>query len=146
MANAGIDASNLGTFDDERERVLLLPCNPDATCAYLRVVMERHFACRIGILISDSVGRAWRNGTVGLALGVAGPPSIWNRVGEDDLTGRQLRATEVAIADQIAAAAALVMGEGAEGWPIVKAGGVLWQSSGSGTELLLRPKDQDLFR
>lgn len=146
MANAGIDASNVGPFDDERERVLLLPINPDATCASLRDAFEAHFECRIGVIINDSVGRAWRNGSVGMALGVAGPPALWSRIGEEDLSGRQLRITEIGYADQIAAAAALLMGEGAEGQPVVKLSGLSWQAVETDGRQLLRTRERDLFR
>ena len=146
LANAGIDSSNLEPAAGGGERVLLLPRDPDATCARLRARFEAHFRRRLGVIVSDSVGRAWRNGTVGLALGVAGPPAVWDRIGSDDLYGRPLRVTQIGFADQIAAAAALVMGEAAEGRPVVKVGGLAWQPVTSDARLLLRPKEQDLFR
>lgn len=146
MANAGVDASNLETDKKGGERVLLLPLDCDASCANLRERLESHFKCRIGVIISDSVGRAWRNGSVGLALGVAGPPALWDRIGEDDLYGRKLQVTVIGYADQIAAAAALVMGEGAEGIPVVKIGNLVWEPSGIDGRQLLREKKQDLFR
>ncbi len=146
MANAGIDASNVGPFDDGRERVLLLPRDPDATCARLRDEFERHFDCRVGVIINDSVGRAWRNGSVGIALGVSGPPALWSHIGEDDLIGRQLRITEVGFADQIAAAAALLMGEGAEGQPVVMLSGLAWPPVETDGRQLLRARERDLFR
>ena len=89
MANAGVDASNLSKTCDEKERVLLLPRNPNATCLQFRKNFEDAFDRRIGVIISDSVGRAWRNGSIGMALGVAGPPALWDRVGDEDLYGRR---------------------------------------------------------
>lgn len=146
MANAGVDASNLEPAGDGGERVLLLPRDPNATSARLRSRLEARFRRRVGVIISDSVGRAWRNGSIGMALGAAGPPALWDRIGDDDLYGRPLRITQVGYADQIAAAASLVMGEGAEGLPVVKVGGLSWQPVSTDASLLLRPPEQDLFR
>ena len=146
MANAGIDQSNLGPDENGRERVLLLPKNPNAASARLRSLFEKHFQRRIGVIINDSVGRAWRNGSIGMALGVAGPPALWDKIGTDDLFGRPLRITQIGFADQIAAAAALVMGEGAEGQPVVKVGGLTWEAVTTNADPLLRPKELDLFR
>jgi len=146
MANAGIDASNLPPSPSGKERVLLLPESPDNSCRSLQATLEDHYQKRIGVIISDSVGRAWRNGSVGLALGVAGPPAIWDRVGEKDLFDRPLRVTLIGLGDQIASAAALVMGEGAEGKPLVIVSGLHWESVTSNGKALLRPKSEDLFR
>jgi coenzyme F420-0:L-glutamate ligase / coenzyme F420-1:gamma-L-glutamate ligase len=146
MANAGIDSSNLPINPDGKERVLLLPENPDKSCRNFRATIENHYQRRIGVIISDSVGRAWRNGSVGLALGVAGPPAVWNRVGEKDLFNRSLRVTHIALGDQIASAAALVMGEGDEGQPLVIVNGLHWEPATSDGKALLRPKTEDLFR
>ena len=146
MANAGVDASNLSKTCDEKERVLLLPRNPNATCLQFRKNFEDAFDRRIGVIISDSVGRAWRNGSIGMALGVAGPPALWDRVGDEDLYGRPLGVTEVGFADQVAAAAALVMGEGNEGLPVIKVSGLDWQPVDTNADALLRPKERDLFR
>lgn len=146
MANAGIDASNLAPDPNGKERVLLLPEDPDATCKSLRKRFEGHFKQNIGVIINDSVGRAWRNGSVGMALGVAGIPAVWDRVGDDDLFGRSLQVTQIALGDQIASAAALVMGEGAEGLPVVKLSGLDWEPVSTDGKALLRPKEQDLFR
>jgi len=114
--------------------------------ARLRSLFENHFQRRIGVIINDSVGRAWRNGSVGMALGVAGPPALWDRIGTDDLFGRPLQITQIGLADQIAAAATLVMGEGAEGQPVVKVGGLPWEAVTTNADSLLRAKEQDLFR
>ena len=146
MANAGIDASNLEPATGKSERVLLLPQDPDATCRQLRQQFEINFNRRVGVIINDSVGRAWRNGSVGTALGVAGPPALWDRIGETDLFGRPLRVTQIGFADQIASAAALVMGEGAEGLPVVKVSGLNWEPVYTDGKTLLRDKERDLFR
>jgi coenzyme F420-0:L-glutamate ligase/coenzyme F420-1:gamma-L-glutamate ligase len=146
MANAGVDASNLSKTYDEKERVLLLPRNPNATCFQFRKDFEDAFDRRIGVIISDSVGRAWRNGSIGMALGVAGPPALWDRVGDEDLYGRPLGVTEVGFADQVASAAALVMGEGNEGLPVIKVSGLDWQPVDTNGDVLLRSKERDLFR
>ena len=146
MANAGVDFSNLSPTASKSEQVLLLPRNPNATCIAFRKRFEKTFNRRIGVIISDSVGRAWRNGSIGMALGVAGPPALWDRVGELDLFGRPLCITQVGYADQVASAAALVMGEGAEGLPVVKVSGLTWQPVNTNADVLLRHKENDLFR
>lgn len=146
LANAGIDASNLEPDTKGEERVLLLPKDPNASCARLRASLEAHFNETIGVIISDSIGRAWRNGSLGTALGSAGVPALWDRIGEKDMFGRTLQVTQVAYADQVAAAAALVMGEGAEGLPVVKVSGLDWEPVAADATQLLRPKDQDIFR
>ncbi|MDX1514884.1 MAG: coenzyme F420-0:L-glutamate ligase [Gammaproteobacteria bacterium] len=146
LANAGIDASNLEPGGDGQERVLLLPRDPNATSAAMRSRFEAHFRRRIGVIVSDSIGRAWRMGTVGTALGVAGPLAVWDQIGTPDLSGRPLRTTMSAFADQVASAAVLVMGEAAEGLPVAKVGGLQWDPVKSDGTLLLRPKEKDLFR
>lgn len=146
LANAGIDASNLEPGPEGQERVLLLPTDPNAASAAMRGRFEAHFQRRIGVIISDSIGRAWRMGTVGTALGVAGPPAVFDQIGTDDLFGRPLRTTVSAFADQVASAAVLVMGEAAEGLPVVKVGGLDWDPVTSDGTLLLRPREKDLFR
>jgi coenzyme F420-0:L-glutamate ligase/coenzyme F420-1:gamma-L-glutamate ligase len=146
MANAGIDQSNLAESDHGR-RVLLLPEDADATAARLKASIESHYGVeQIGLIISDSVGRAWRLGTVGLAIGAAGVPSLWDRRGEPDLSGRRLEVTEVGFADAAAAAAVLVMGEGAEGRPAVLMRGLRWTAPEGPARALVRPKKIDLFR
>jgi coenzyme F420-0:L-glutamate ligase/coenzyme F420-1:gamma-L-glutamate ligase len=145
MANAGIDQSNLEA-EDHGKRVLLLPENPDASAAGLKTRLDRHYGTSIGVVISDSVGRAWRLGTVGLAIGAAGVPSLWDRRGEPDLSGRKLEVTEVGFADAAAAAAVLVMGEGAEGRPAALVRGLDWTAPETPARSLQRPKTADLFR
>jgi coenzyme F420-0:L-glutamate ligase/coenzyme F420-1:gamma-L-glutamate ligase len=145
LANAGIDQSNLGT-DDQGRRVLLLPELPDESARRLKQRLDAHFAADIGVIISDSVGRAWRLGTVGLAIGAAGVPSLWDRRGERDLAGRPLEVTEVAFADAVAGAAVLAMGEAAEGRPAALVRGLDWTAEPRPAAALVRPRAEDLFR
>lgn len=144
MANAGVDRSNVpGAGED---RVLLLPRDPDASAARLRNELMARWQVPIAVLISDSFGRAWRNGVVNVAIGAAGLPSIIDRRGEYDREGRALEMTEVALADAVAAGAALVMGEANEGTPVVMARGLRWTATERNAAALLRPTEQDLFR
>lgn len=145
MANAGVDQSNLEP-QDQNARVLLLPADPDASAAALKAKLDAHYGVEIGVVVSDSVGRAWRLGTVGLAIGAAGVPSLWDRRGEPDMSGRTLEVTEVAFADAVAASAVLVMGEGAEGKPAALIRGLDWSVSERPAKSLLRPKSEDMFR
>ena len=148
MANAGVDASNIEHAGERVERVLLLPCDPDGTAAALATALRERTGATVGVVINDSVGRAWRNGTVGIALGSAGFPALYDRRGERDLFGRVLQVTEVALADQIAAAASLVQGEADEGRPVVLVRGLSWprEVPHSNAGALLRPRERDLFR
>ena len=145
MANAGVDQSNLEAGDDGR-RVLLLPEEPDRSAGRIKDRLDAHFGSDIGVIVSDSIGRAWRLGTVGIAIGAAGVPSLMDRRGEKDLAGRPLEATEVGFADAVAAAAVLAMGEAAEGRPAVLVRGLAWSAAPRPASALLRPKAQDLFR
>lgn len=150
MANAGIDASNIQHSAELGERVLLLPESPDAFADQLRRKIVNLFGVNIAVIVNDSVGRAWRNGTVGMALGAAGLPALQDRRGEKDLFGRTLEVTEVALADELAGAASLVQGEGNEGQPVVLIRGLDLSSMNKNTfnnaAALMRPKDKDLFR
>ena len=149
MANAGVDASNIRHEDAAAvERVLLLPLDPDASAARLAAALGEHTGVTPGVVINDSVGRAWRQGTVGMALGSCGFPALYDRRGERDLYGRTLQVTEVALADQLAAAAALLQGEAAEGRPVVLVRGLAWPAAAPATpaSALLRAREQDLFR
>lgn len=141
MANAGIDQSNLHGAD----HALLLPVDPDASAAALAKALSQHFNVPLGIVISDSFGRAWRQGSVNVAIGAAGVPALWDRRGEHDRNGRVLVATEVAVADSLAAAAGLVMGEGAEGRPVAVVRGFAAPASAGRASDLIRPSTQDLF-
>jgi coenzyme F420-0:L-glutamate ligase / coenzyme F420-1:gamma-L-glutamate ligase len=146
MANAGVDQSNID-HPDGAERVLLLPADPDGTCLNLKRRLDGYFGADLGVIINDSFGRAWRNGVVGIALGAAGLPSLVDMVGDADLFGRKLRVTQIAFADEIAAAASLVMGQAAERQPAVLVHGLDWGSRmESSVRTLIRPKDLDLFR
>lgn len=144
MASAGIDQSNV---QQKGEGVaLLLPLDPDATCASLRAGLRAATGADVAVLIIDSHGRAWRQGTVGVAIGAAGMPALLDLRGHPDRHGRELRITQVGLADEVAAAASLLMGQAAEGRPVVLARGVPGVP-GSGTARdLVRPRESDLFR
>jgi len=143
LANAGIDQSNL---DAGGRRVLLLPQDPDASARRLKERIDAHFATDIGVIISDSAGRAWRLGTVGLAIGAAGVPALLDRRGEKDMCGRPLEVTEVGVADAVAAAAVLIMGEAAEARPAALVRGLAWSAAARPASDLVRSKARDLFR
>jgi coenzyme F420-0:L-glutamate ligase / coenzyme F420-1:gamma-L-glutamate ligase len=145
MANAGVDQSNIA-HGEGRERVLLLPEDPDGACAALKAELDEAFEAEVGVVVNDSFGRPWRNGVVGVALGAAGIPSLKNRVGAPDLFGRPLRVTEIAFADEVAAAASMIMGQGAEGLPVVHVRGLRWSEPPLPAKDLIRPKHRDLFR
>ena len=146
LANAGIDQSNLRPGDDHGH-ALLLPEDPDASAAALRQALAAHFGVeRLGVIVNDSVGRAWRLGTVGLAIGVAGMTALWDLRGDRDLFGRELLVSETGIADQVASAAQIVQGEGDEGTPVVRVRGLERLGPAQTARDLLRPHDQDLFR
>jgi coenzyme F420-0:L-glutamate ligase/coenzyme F420-1:gamma-L-glutamate ligase len=144
MANAGVDQSNVA--GESSDLALLLPRDPDGSAAALKVRLDREFGVNVGVVINDSFGRAWRLGVVGVALGAAGIPVLRNMVGVPDLLGRKMRVTEVAVADEIAAAASLLMGQGAEGQPAIHIRGFDWADTPAPASALLRPKNQDLFR
>lgn len=145
MANAGIDQSNVEQ-DGEHGVVLLLPADPDGTAMELKTAIGGHYGVDIAVIINDSFGRPWRNGVVGVALGAAGLPSLRSLVGQIDLFGRPLRTTEQAIADEIASAASLIMGQAAEGLPVVHVRGLTFTDDGRPAQALIRPKQQDIFR
>lgn len=145
MANAGIDESNIGNAQSA-DRVLLLPTDPDKTCAALKRQLDAEFSVSIGVIINDSFGRPWRNGVVGVALGAAGLPALESLIGSPDLFGRPMKVTEVAVADELAAAASLVMGQGAEGLPVVHVRGFKSHAPENNAAALCRPKDRDMFR
>ena len=145
MANAGVDQSNIA-HPEGGERVLLLPANPDASCALLKARLDQVFGADLGIVINDSFGRPWRNGVVGVALGAAGLPSLLSLIGAPDLFGRAMRVTEVGLADEIAAAASMLMGQTDDALPLVHVRGLAWDAPARNAAALLRPKEQDLFR
>ncbi|MFP6758568.1 MAG: coenzyme F420-0:L-glutamate ligase [Alphaproteobacteria bacterium] len=144
LANAGIDASNVAP-EDGRERVLLLPKDADRSSADLRRALARRAKVDVGVIVNDSIGRAWRLGTVGIALGASGLSALVDLRGHADRHGRPLQVSEVAVADELAAAASLMMGQGDQGTPIVLARGVPYGGDGSARDLL-RPAALDLFR
>lgn len=140
MANAGIDASNIGA--GRSGHLLLLPLDPDRSA---QAIADRH-GPGVAVVISDSFGRPWRIGTVNVAIGLAGIAAVIDQRGERDRDGRVLQATQVALADAVAAAAGLAMGEGAEGIPACIVRGLHWNAPPQPAEALLRPQHEDLFR
>lgn len=148
-ANAGIDRSNVPQHPGE-EAVLLLPEDPDVSAARIRSRLRELSGVEVGVVIADSHGRPFRLGTVGVAIGAAGVPTLWDRRGERDLFGYELRHTEVGTADEIAAAGSLIMGQAAEGTPVVLIQGL---RLADGTDKvqpratdLIRPLDYDLYQ
>lgn len=146
MANAGIDQSNLAAPGAGDDLVLLLPEDPDGTARGLRARFEAAGAAPVGVVISDSFGRPWRLGTTGVAIGTAGPAALLDRRGAHDLFGRVLESTEIGLADGIAAAGVLAMGEGAEGAPVAVLRGLDWTPGEQGAHDVLRPPEMDMFR
>ncbi|WP_322791692.1 coenzyme F420-0:L-glutamate ligase [Bellilinea sp.] len=146
-ANAGIDHSNVrGPYGDPDLWVLLLPEEPDRSAQFIRNEIEQQTGVKIGVLIIDSHGRAWRLGTVGVAIGLAGMPGLVDLRGEADMFGYHLRITQVAVADELAAAASLVMGQADERTPIVHVRGFPYPLREGSFEELPRPAGMDLFR
>src|SRR5215207_2222749 len=152
-ANAGIDHSNVGSplpmgegSGVREDWVLLLPENPDRSAENIRRQMEGMTSRKISVLIIDSHGRAWRNGTVGIAIGIAGLPGLEDLRGKPDIFGYQLQVTQVGVADELAAAASLVMGQAAEGTPVVHVRGFPYPLRDGSLKELIRPREQDLFR
>ncbi len=146
-ANAGIDHSNVsGISGDPADWVLLLPENPDQSADTIRRDLENRSGKRIGVMVIDSHGRAWRLGTVGVVIGFSGLPGLVDLRGKPDLFGYQLRVTQVAAADELAGAASLVMGQADEGIPAVHVRGFPFALREGGLKELIRPKDLDLFR
>jgi coenzyme F420-0:L-glutamate ligase/coenzyme F420-1:gamma-L-glutamate ligase len=152
-AYAGFDHSNVFPLPEgdgpgvmTEEYVLLLPENTDKSASEIRTKIESVTNKKIGVLIIDSHGRAWRNGTVGVAIGISGIPGLVDLRGDKDLFGYTLRVTQVGAADELAAAASLIMGQAAEGTPAVHVRGFPYKLRESALKELIRPKDQDLFR
>ncbi len=143
-ANAGIDRSNVGPGGEER--VLLLPADPDRSAHRLRDLIIAERGATVGVVITDSHGRPFRLGTVGVAIGVAGLPALWDRRGEADRYGYRLQHTDVGVADEIAAAAGLLMGQAAEGQPAVLIRGLSLPPADGRAVDLVRPKEIDLYR
>jgi coenzyme F420-0:L-glutamate ligase/coenzyme F420-1:gamma-L-glutamate ligase len=145
MANAGIDHSNVAA-EDGTERVLLLPVDPDGSAHSLRQHLIGVFGVGLGVIISDSFGRPWRKGTVGVALGAAGLPAFVDLRGHPDLFGRELLVTETGFADEIAAAAGLLMGQADEAIPMALVRGLAWSAPDQPAAAMVRPAEHDLFR
>ena len=145
MANAGVDRSNVDP-DLGAEPVLLLPRDPDGSATRLRDRLSAHFRSQPAVIVTDSWGRAWRRGTVGVALGAAGLPALMDLRGRSDLFGHELRVTETGFADEIASAASLIMGQANEGQPVVLVRGLSWTGAPTAGGSLIRTPDEDLFR
>lgn len=146
-ASAGVDHSNVhGDTGRAEDWVLLLPENPDASADALRQRLEAASGAHLGVLIIDSHGRAWRMGTVGVAIGISGLPGLVDMRGWADLFDFRLQITQVGVADELAAAASLVMGQASEGTPVVHVRGFPYPLREASLGELIRPRDQDLFR
>lgn len=145
LANAGIDQSNI-VHEGDSDRVLLLPEDSDRSAAGLRETLGQRTGVLPGVIIADSLGRAWRVGTVGVAIGVAGVPAAQDLRGDHDLFGRELKVTIVGLADEIAAAGSLVMGQASEGVPAVLIRGLNLKGEAGVARDLVREKSMDLFR
>ncbi len=143
-ANAGIDHSNVD--GEPGDWVLTLPPDPDASAREIRHRLQETARCEIGVLIIDSHGRTWRLGTVGTAIGVAGFPALLDLRGRPDLFGTPLQTTEVGLADELAAAASIMMGQADEGHPVVHVRGLPYPLRDGSLAEILRPEDEDLFR
>jgi coenzyme F420-0:L-glutamate ligase / coenzyme F420-1:gamma-L-glutamate ligase len=143
VANAGVDQSNTAGGEDT---ALLLPIDCDASADRLRERLTTRFGVNLPVVINDSFGRSWRRGTVGVAVGSSGLPALLDKRGTPDLFGRTLQSTEIGYADEIAAAASLIMGQAAEGRPVVLIRGLSWSEAARPGRDLIRPAEEDLFR
>jgi coenzyme F420-0:L-glutamate ligase/coenzyme F420-1:gamma-L-glutamate ligase len=139
-ASAGVDASNARGPDT----LVLLPLDPDASARRLRKAVRERAGVELGVVVSDSFGRAWRRGTTDVALGVVGIAALLDLTGQRDSAGFELHATEIAVADEIAGAAQLVMGK-TDGVPAAIVRGLEIRGEGSGRDLVM-PRERDLFR
>jgi coenzyme F420-0:L-glutamate ligase / coenzyme F420-1:gamma-L-glutamate ligase len=146
-ANAGIDHSNVqGGWGNPDDWVLLLPVDADLSARKLKMRIEEITGKTIGVIIIDTHGRAWRMGTVGVAIGLSGVPGVVDLRGKTDLLGYHLKVTQVAAADELAAAASLMMGQAAENTPVVLARGFPYPFRDGSLQELIRPREMDLFR
>jgi len=151
QANAGIDQSNIDVDGiDADDLCLLLPLDSDASAAPLCDAVKARHNIEVGVIINDSVGRAWRMGTMGLAIGVAGFTALEDYIGQTDIYGREMVVTQVGAADEMAAGASLVMGQTTEKTPVVIVRGYNPREPEDdtlrGVKPLLRPKEMDMFR
>ena len=142
VANAAVDLSNAGRTG----LAVLLPEDADRSAAVLRAGLQQSAGVSIGVVINDSMGRAWRNGTTGTAIGASGLAALQDRRGAADRHGMQLQSSEIALADEIASAASLLMGQADEGLPVVLLRGALWAVGDGRAADLVRPVALDLFR
>ena len=145
MANAGIDQSNVAD-QSVGEHALLLPVDPDGSAERLRADFRRLTGRDVGVVINDSFGRPWRQGTVGVAIGCAGLPALVDLRGTPDLFGRTLKVTVIAYADEIAAAASLLMGQATEGRPVVIVRGLEATQPPAPAASIVRDAREDLFQ
>ncbi|MCG7534608.1 coenzyme F420-0:L-glutamate ligase [Pseudoalteromonas sp. OOF1S-7] len=141
-ANAGIDQSNINSEDE----VLLLPCDPDSSASEIRESIYKMSGKEVAVIINDSSGRAFRNGVTGFSIGSAGIEALSDLSGESDIYGRPLKNTQVAVADEVSAAASLVMGQSNESIPVVIVKGLNYSKSQEGSQSLIRTKEMDLIR
>jgi coenzyme F420-0:L-glutamate ligase/coenzyme F420-1:gamma-L-glutamate ligase len=144
MANAGIDHSNIAA-DASGERVLLLPEYPDQSATQIRQEMERETGLELAVIINDSFGRPWRLGTTGVCIGCDGIASLIDRRGDRDLFGQGLLVTQVAVGDELATAASILMGQADESRPLVILRGLEFPREPASAHHLLRPPEEDLF-
>ena len=145
MANAGIDHSNIPGSSDG-ERVLLLPLDPDSSAGDLRQALEAETGQQLAVIICDSFGRPWRLGTSGVCIGCSGIVSLWDRRGDHDLFGQELLVTEIAVGDELATAASVLMGQAGEGRPLVLIRGAEFPRGPDSAAHILRPAEGDLFK
>lgn len=145
MANAGVDQSNVAAADGH-QRALLLPLDADRSAEAIRARLADASGVQVAVVISDSFGRPWRRGTVGVAIGAAGLPSLIDLRGRPDLFGRTLEVSIIGFADEIAAAASLLQGQAAEAQPVVVLRGLTWQAPDMPVADMVRPPEEDLFQ
>jgi coenzyme F420-0:L-glutamate ligase/coenzyme F420-1:gamma-L-glutamate ligase len=144
-ANAGIDESNV-----EKGIATPIPDNPDKSAEIIRKKIEKTTNREVIVIVSDTQGRAFREGAVGTAVGISGMKPLWDRKGEKDLYGRTLQTTSIAVADELASTASILMGQADEGVPVVIIKGVSYvqnlKNNNSTSKDLIRPKKYDVFR
>jgi coenzyme F420-0:L-glutamate ligase/coenzyme F420-1:gamma-L-glutamate ligase len=151
QANAGIDQSNIiNEVGEDDDLCLLLPEDPDASARQIKDEIQLRHSVSVGVVINDSIGRAWRVGSLGLAIGVAGFTALEDYIGKSDIYGRELLVTQVGAADELAAGASLVMGQTDEKTPVVIVRGYHPRDPNDellrGVGPLIRPKEMDMFR
>jgi coenzyme F420-0:L-glutamate ligase/coenzyme F420-1:gamma-L-glutamate ligase len=145
MANAGVDQSNVAAADGH-QHALLLPLDADRSAEVIRARLADRYGADVAVVISDSFGRPWRRGTVGVAIGAAGLPALIDLRGQPDLFGRTLEVSIIGFADEIAAAASLLQGQAAEAQPVVVLRGLTWQAPHTPVADMVRPPEEDLFQ